>query len=221
MREMRPIWVIVIIVFTTAILASGVTYYFVDAKVSKDKDQLQAQIDDLTGKLANTNSSSTISEVTNTNANINSNNNSNLNSNNISQSADWKTYTNNDLGLSLQYPSDWTYNKFDQTAGETTFNDADDHWVINIGVGNTTKKLDEIARAKIMELGGGAAGGSGVVNTDASIGGIAAKKITAPVEGAGQKIMYLVLSNGKLFTINLFAEDNTTDKIISTISFIK
>ncbi|MFA7253198.1 MAG: hypothetical protein WC107_01440 [Patescibacteria group bacterium] len=58
------IWLQVLItVLITAGVAGGGTYYFANAKATKDKDNLQVQIDELGAKLAKENINSTISET--------------------------------------------------------------------------------------------------------------------------------------------------------------
>ncbi len=92
-------WLIILIVVlaTAGIVGSG-TYYFVHAKAIADKNNLQAQIDDLNSKLTNANTNS-VSAATNSNANVNTNA--------ADQTDGWKTYTNNDLKISFKYPDTW------------------------------------------------------------------------------------------------------------------
>lgn len=51
---MKPIWTILITVVATAVIVGGGTYYMVNAKAIKDKDNLQAQITTLNTKVADT-----------------------------------------------------------------------------------------------------------------------------------------------------------------------
>jgi len=129
-----------------------------------------------------------------------------------------KSYSSSELGFSLEYPKAWSAGKFDSSADSVTFNDEDDHWQVSVIAKSTSKSLADEAKAKIMTLGGGAAGGSGVTNTDTTIGGVTAKKITAPVEG-GKTICYLVVNGGKLYTINLFTETATNKEVVDSIKF--
>ncbi|MFA7253331.1 MAG: PsbP-related protein [Patescibacteria group bacterium] len=220
---MKPIWLVVISVLVTGGLVGGGTYYLVNTRASSDKDAMKVQIDELSkkydevkaelasddsavaNKITSTSDSATQPQITTS----------------TDATSDLSTYNNDDLGITLKYPKNWTYGKFDQTAGTVTFNDTEDHWELNITAKNTTQSLSDAAKAKIMELGGGASGGSGVTNTDTTIGGVVAKKITVPAEGSGKEIFYLVVKNNKLFTISPFVEDTTSNQIISSFTFTK
>ncbi len=56
---MKNWFVVLITTVITAVLAAAGTYYFVQAEANKDKDNLQVQIDDLSGKLTNANTNTT------------------------------------------------------------------------------------------------------------------------------------------------------------------
>lgn len=87
---MKPVWMIVISVVVTAGIIGGGTYYFLNAKATKDKDALQSQITDLNKKL--TDAQTTTSTTTTT----------------TDPTASWKTYTNDSYAVSFKYPSNWT-----------------------------------------------------------------------------------------------------------------
>jgi hypothetical protein len=60
---MKPIWIVIITVVVMAILGGG-GYYYLNGKESKEKNDLQAQIDDLNSKLSTQSSASTGSTAT-------------------------------------------------------------------------------------------------------------------------------------------------------------
>jgi len=80
---MKPIWIILISVIVTGGLVSGGTYYFVNSKADRDKENLQAQINDLSKKYENaqtaketTQSANSTSEQTSTSGDSNTNSSS-------------------------------------------------------------------------------------------------------------------------------------------------
>lgn len=52
---MKRFWIIVLTFVVTSLAVGGGTYYFAKAKATKDKDELQAQLDGLNTKVADTN----------------------------------------------------------------------------------------------------------------------------------------------------------------------
>ena len=51
---MKPIWIVVIAVLGTGIVAVGLTYYLINSAATRDKDDLQTQISSLSTKLSDT-----------------------------------------------------------------------------------------------------------------------------------------------------------------------
>jgi hypothetical protein len=95
---MKQQWIILITVVATAILVGSVTYFYVNARAVKDRDNLQTQLDDLKAN-ANTNVA-----VANTNENTNAVVVTNANTNAVV--VDWKAYTNSTYGFTLTLPND-------------------------------------------------------------------------------------------------------------------
>lgn len=95
------IWIVIITVVIMAGLAVG-GYYFLNTKYTKDKNDLNKQIEDLNSKLKTTTSEN--SSDTSSSSSISSSTSNSL-----------TTYTNNTYGYSFQYPSgyqliDYLYN---------------------------------------------------------------------------------------------------------------
>jgi hypothetical protein len=101
---MKPIWTIVISFVATAGIVGGGTYYLVNSKATKDKNNLQTQITDLNKKMADTEKSladaqsTTMPTATTTTSSA------------TDETESWKTYSNTAYGFSLKYPSSCTAN---------------------------------------------------------------------------------------------------------------
>lgn len=105
---MKSIWIVVITVIITGGIVGGGGYYYLNSKATKEKNDLQAQIDDLNAKIkaAQTALSTDSSISTSTTAAT-------------EETASWKTYTNSAFGFSIKYPSDY----FSSEASSFTPND--------------------------------------------------------------------------------------------------
>lgn len=97
---MKKTLVIVLIVIVLVGLAGG-GYYYLNKKNQTEKNKLQSQIDDLTVKLA-VEKAATSTTATST-----------------TDTSSWKTYTNDQFGFSIKYPS----NYFASNASSHTEND--------------------------------------------------------------------------------------------------
>ena len=94
---MKSLWVILISVLVTGGLVGGGTYYFINLQSTKDKDALEAQVNGLNSKIADTEKLLADSLATAETAAVAT-----------SATASWKTYTSTNYGFSLKYPKDWT-----------------------------------------------------------------------------------------------------------------
>lgn len=100
---MKSFWKITFTVLITGAIVGGSTYYYINSKAKQDKNELQAQIDDLNVKLTTTEQSLTDAQTAATVA---------------GETADWKTYTNSRYGYSIKYPENWHVNS---TSSEEDF----------------------------------------------------------------------------------------------------
>jgi hypothetical protein len=89
---MKTLWIVLISFLATAIVVGGSTYYLMNREATKDKNNLQAQITDLTNKyndaeqkVASTDTTTTIPAAT-------------------ELTAGWKTYTTPSTKVSFRYP---------------------------------------------------------------------------------------------------------------------
>lgn len=98
---MKTGWTIAISAVLTAVIIGGGTYYFVNARATKDKDNLQAQITDLTKKVADAEKSLADAQAT-TSASVTT-----APVTTPDPTAGWKTYANSTYKFSYKYPSDW------------------------------------------------------------------------------------------------------------------
>ena len=107
---MKPIWVVLITVIVTGGLVGSGTYYYLNNKATKDKDALQSQINDLNKKVADAEKSLADAKTDQTTTTAD-------------ETANWKTYSNTQMGFSLKYPQNWEISATDETNG-TSFNAA-------------------------------------------------------------------------------------------------
>lgn len=90
---MKTIWIVLISLFAGALVVGGCTYYFVSVKSTKEKDNLQAQINDLNTKYNDSQvASSSISASQNATP---------------GDTSSWKTYSSTKDNYSIKYPSNW------------------------------------------------------------------------------------------------------------------
>jgi len=98
---MKTIWIVLISVVVTAGVIGGGTYYYFDNKATKDKNNLQAQIDDLNKQVADA-EKKTLEDVQST---VNTNgSSSDTNNTNATSHAGMKLYNYSKIGLSFYYP---------------------------------------------------------------------------------------------------------------------
>lgn len=95
---MKTIWIVLLTVIISGGVIGGGTYYLVNAKETKDKDSLQAQIDNLSVTLSQ--KQTELTNLTNTTTS------GSTNSTASSETASWKTFTS--TKFSIKYPSTWT-----------------------------------------------------------------------------------------------------------------
>ncbi|MFA7253164.1 MAG: hypothetical protein WC107_01255 [Patescibacteria group bacterium] len=96
--KQKKFWLILGLIIITAVVVGGGTYYFIHTKADNDKNNLQAQIDDLNGKLSNANVNA------NTNLNINANNNTNTAPD---PTAGWTEFSLSFANAAIKYPANW------------------------------------------------------------------------------------------------------------------
>jgi len=105
---MKTIWIVLISCVATAAIVGGGTYYFVNAKATKDKDVMKAQVTDSNNKLADAQSCVTSNTSSSTLNNPAATPNATTN---------WKAYSNSTYGFSFTFPNDnWkNYKVFEYT----------------------------------------------------------------------------------------------------------
>lgn len=103
---MKTVWIVLISFVVTALIVGGCTYYLVNAKATKDKDALQAQITTLNTKVADTEKSLADAQAATTTQATQS-----TTTTATSETVNWKTYTNNIYGLTFKYPTEWTLDR--------------------------------------------------------------------------------------------------------------
>ena len=127
---MKKIWLVLIAIIVVGGIGFG-SYTFANNKATKEKNDLQAKIDDLT---------STVNQM-NTNLNTNTNTaiiaNSNANTNSVvDPTANWNTYTNSTYKYTIKYPTTWT---FAQASTVDTATEETKNATINLTSINATK----------------------------------------------------------------------------------
>jgi len=92
----KTVWIVLISVVATAMIAGSGSYFYINHKAETAKNDLQAQINDLSVKLADVsdNSNNTLVAVANTNQNTNTD-----------PTDGWKTFTDSNYATTLKYPS--------------------------------------------------------------------------------------------------------------------
>jgi hypothetical protein len=105
---MKPIWIVLISFLITAGIVGGGTYYYLNKKATTEKNSLQAQINDLNTKVADTEKSLADAQVAtpSTTQTV------------TEATATWKIYTNSTYKFSFKYPSDWKISEVNENYGD-------------------------------------------------------------------------------------------------------
>ena len=205
-----------------AFVFGGGAYAYVNNKAEKEKKDLNAQITELQSQVTSaktataTTPSSSTSTTTTTDA-----------------TANWKTYTNPDYGLSFKYPNDWTLGSGESSVylqspetikrkEEGQFPGAD-MWV---GYYSSVNKLDSSATGTLLDyLNKLASSTNGSILKESTIGDKASYDINEVGEGGflsiyvpvGEKVIHItfdgVLNRGEL--------SSEGSRIVSTFQFTK
>lgn len=96
---MSSFWKVFIGVVVTLAVAGGGTYYYMNQKLEDEKSGLQSQITEL-NELVKDLQASGIAETTTGSTDDSA-------TTETDETADWKTYTNDEYGFSFKYPGDW------------------------------------------------------------------------------------------------------------------
>ncbi|MFA7253342.1 MAG: PsbP-related protein [Patescibacteria group bacterium] len=123
---MKTIWTLLIAVVVSASAAGTGTYYFVNAKATKDKNSLQEQINNLNRRI--TDSQAALSSASATES-----------LNNVS-TADWKTFNDTLLGYAIKYPTDWVV---DAVNNPVLFHPSADNFFLSISKTETQSSLTD------------------------------------------------------------------------------
>lgn len=217
---MKTFWA----VFITAVVILGLAgggYYYLNKQQTKEKNDLQAQINSLTEQLAADESTTATADET----------------------ADWKTYTSqSDYLLTFQYPSNWQASSRYGTGEGTGISglhidfsqtgkiDKDNYYENDISIIMSPRKNGKVASlneayASMIE------GTKDAKKSAISIGGIAGDKYTN-MGGLAMDPEKYVVKNGDQFFFELINEkshqsyvDATTqdiiDKILASVQFTK
>ncbi|TSC94941.1 MAG: Uncharacterized protein Athens101428_66 [Candidatus Berkelbacteria bacterium Athens1014_28] len=115
---MSGFWKVFITAFVSTIIVGGVTFYFMNQKLTADNKDKDAKITDLTKQVADLKATSTTSVSTTTPATTDA-------------TADWKTYTSTKYGYSFKYPNNTAISSV-STEDTTVLNSGgtDGHWLI-------------------------------------------------------------------------------------------
>ncbi len=103
---MKPWLRVTLLVLIVAGLAGGLTYRAVNNKATKDKNNLQSQIDDLNKKLSDTQSLLTVAKNAASTANSTSTSSATTTTPSTT-STTWKNYSNTTYGFSFTFPNDY------------------------------------------------------------------------------------------------------------------
>lgn len=115
---MKAIWIVVISVVATVVIAGGGTYYLVNAKATKDKDNLQSQITDLNKKIDDSQVALVAAEATSAGTAATTTTVT------PDPTAGWSTFSDATLGFSIKYPTTWTAEKSTQDSSMALYSTA-------------------------------------------------------------------------------------------------
>jgi len=182
------LWVsILVTVLVTAGISGGGTYYFVNKKVTADKDSLQSQITELEKKLAEKEAATTVA----------------------SETADWKTYINSSYKFSFKYPSNF-YTASPDGYPDTTYISTSPISIPKESEGPLVPIFasvdDRTSVQQVVDMGKDSFVTDGYEVSDAVINGVNFTKVSGIANDNGyiqgkQNIQYLTLRNKKVIRL--------------------
>ncbi|MCX6812602.1 MAG: PsbP-related protein [Candidatus Berkelbacteria bacterium] len=209
---MKPVWMIVISVVITAGVIGGGTYYLVNSKATKDKDNLQSQITDLNKKVADAEQSlATAQSATATTTPTTTPTTSTATT--TDPTAEWKTYTNATYKFSVKYPSSATPKEINAASFTVDFGSE------SISAFSSTESLTTWVSGAITDLP------TGYTYTKASttLDGVAATKLTVtkPNSSDAPAIWIFSVNSGKHYEVMSDTSDTNFSNFIATFKFTK
>lgn len=212
-EKMKPIWIALISIVGAALIVGSGTYYFVNAKATTDKEDLQTQITALNSKFDDSQKALAAAEVAasvKTTAPVATG--TTVTPTPVDPTASWKTYTNATYNFSFKYPATFTV-----VAGARSLNEqmGTNCQLITLDTHTGLTVCDVVAN--LTDYGLSAPNGMDPTSTsNLTIGTRAAKKYIS-----GTSVSYVVMSpaNNRMEINGLSANATVLEQLLGTMTF--
>lgn len=214
---MKPIWIVVITVIVTAAVIGGGGYYYLNGKNVKEKNDLQAQIDDLNAKISTAQTALSAATATTGTTSIGSSTTT------TDPTAGWKTYSNPTYGFTFKYPADWSQDQvtssgpallvFAGPGASKNMERGGPYGIVNVSIYKTLADINtahKVSSANISDLMTKLSAGSDPYLTSvikASVGNKNGWYAKAGPNTYGGGDYYYVQSGNTVFEINIFTSN--------------